>query len=133
VDTVVFSSGHAAISKKGLFPYEGTDSNVTSRVPIWRTTVRCIDLWTRRCSIGRIEMSEQQDRMKKQTDGKEEGAKRSKPIQQTAGVIPVELFPYVLSPERLAKLKRYAAMYIAKHGFKDKSEQDAPVPESEGM
>ena len=70
--------------------------------------------------------------MKKQTDGKEKGAKRSKPIQQTAGVIPVELFPYVLSPERLAKLKRYAALYIAKHGFKDTSEQAAPVPESEG-
>ena len=46
----------------------------------------------------------------------------------TSGEIPVELLPYLLSPERLEKLKKYVAFYLAKYG----KEAEAPTQESEG-
>lgn len=56
--------------------------------------------------------------------------KKDREPKQTAGVIPVELFPYVLSTERLERLKRYAAMYLMKYGIE--KETEAPKPEREG-
>jgi hypothetical protein len=50
---------------------------------------------------------------------KKKTGKEAQETQQRAGVIPVELFSYVLSPERLEKLKRYAVMYLMKYGLEE--------------
>lgn len=56
--------------------------------------------------------------------------KKKETQKPKAGVIPVELFPYVLSPERLERLKRYAIAYLTKYGLEE--DTLAPKPEREG-
>lgn len=55
--------------------------------------------------------------------------KKAMEPKRSAGVIPVELFPYVLLPERLERLKLYAVRYLAKYGIEE--DPEAPKPERE--